>query len=750
MYFPKSEKTDLAPVRQGYTVEYTAPPPADTPLIHYWDMLLAHKGVIAISVCLCLAVAAVLTFSMSPVYQAKGVLELQLPPQVSYAQNGAGAAEVNGQSFDAYVDTQIGILQSDTLIRRVMARVNLTNRMASYKPHGLVALRRQFIPLSSDGALSPDQALENVRKNLNVRQARLNNLIEVYFNSNDPHLAADFVNALADEYALQNLESRWEMAQSAGNWLTRHLADLRTKLESSENELQAYSQAHGLLLVDNNESVAADKLRQVQEALSRAESVRMEKQSAMEMAAGTAPDSVPQVLDNTAVSEYQVKVSDLQRQLAELKQIYTPSNPKVQAIETQIATLNVAIDKQRSNVLARLKNEFAAAQRNEQMLTSEYAKQNRLVSNQDEQMIHYNTLKHEVDSNRAIYDMLLQKVKETSVSVALQATNVRVVDAAVAPSKPYKPDAPVNFAGGLMAGIVLGVTSAALRHRSQRSVRRPGIIQNFMTAPELGVIPSANRGWAPESLVGEETSHAGLLGVLKNKPERLRAWLSPNSAASDSFRAVMTSLLFAVEEPGVQVIVVTSPGCGEGKTTVASNLGAAFASTGRRVLLVDSDMRRPRLHTIFEMSLSPGLHEFAAEIPAGGTMSPMDRFVRHSGIRNLFLMTAGDCADSESSLVHTLRFREKFAALRRHFEIILVDAPPLPWVPEARVMARLADGVVMVVRAGSTRLEDAVAAEKHIQQDGGVLIGTVLNDAPQGIHPYYSRYSSAGQASQPA
>ena len=212
----------------------------------------------------------------------------------------------------------------------------------------------------------------------------------------------------------------------------------------------------------------------------------------------------------------------------------------------------------------------------------------------------------------------------------------------------------------------------------------------------------------------------------------------------------MTSLLFAVEEPGVQVIVVTSPGCGEGKTTVVSNLAAAFASTGRRVLLVDSDMRRPRLHSMFELSLSPGLHEFAAEIPAGATTWPMDRFVRHSGIRNLFIMTAGDCADSESSLVHTLRFREKFAALRRHFEIILVDAPPLPWVPEARVMARMADGVVMVVRAGSTRLEDAVAAEKHIQQDGGVLIGTVLNDAPQGIPPYYSKYAASAQHSQPA
>jgi capsular exopolysaccharide synthesis family protein len=630
-----------------------------------------------------------------------------------------------------------------------MARVNMTNRMSAYQAHGLAAARRKYLPLPSDGPQTPDQVLEKVKKDLNVRQARLNNLIEVYFNANDPRLAADFVNALADEYALQNLEARWDMAQSAGNWMTRHLTDLRAKLEASENELQSYSQAHGLLLVDSNESVATEKLHQVQEALSKAESQRMEKQADMEMAAGAKPDSVPQVLDNAAVKEYQVKLLDLQRQLAELKQIYTPSNPKVQAVESQIAALDSAAEKQRANVLGRLRNEFASAQRNEQMLSAEYAKQNRLVSNQDEQMIHYNTLKHDVDSNRAIYETLLQKVKETSVSVALQATNVRVVDPATPPSKPYKPDAPVNLAGGLMAGLVVGLTSAALRHRSQRSVRRPGVIQRFMTAPELGVIPSASRGWPREALADDD-ARPGLLRALKGKPDRLRAWLSPNSAASDSFRTVMTSLLFAVEDPGVQVIVVTSPGCGEGKTTVASNLGAAFAATGRRVLLVDSDMRRPRLHTIFELPLSPGVHEFAAEIPSEGTPAPLDRFVRHSGIKNLFLLPAGDCGEAESSLVHTLRFREKFAALRRHFDIILVDAPPLPWVPEARVMARLADGVVMVVRAGSTRLEDAITAERHIQRDGGVLIGTVLNDAPQGIPPYYSRYTTTGANSQTA
>jgi capsular exopolysaccharide synthesis family protein len=741
MQFPKTtNRLELAPANRGYTVEYTVPTPSDTPLIHYWDALLAHKGVIILSIVFCVAVAAAVTYSMSPVYQAKGVLELQTPAQVNYGRDGA-TADVNGQTFDAYVETQIGILQSDTLIRRVIARVNAANRMAGYQPRGMAAWRAKYIHLASDGPLPSDQVLDVVKKNLNVRQARLNNLIEVYYSANDPKLAADFVNALADEYAVQNLEARWEIAQNAGNWLTRHLADLRTKLESSENELQRYSQANGLLLVDSNENVQVQKLHQMQESLSKAESLRMEKQADMEMAASVKPDSVPQVLDNGAVKEYEVKVADLQRQLADLRQVYTATNPKVQALEVQIATLQKAADQQRSNVLARLRNEFAAAERNEQMLTTSYARQNKLVTNQDEKMIHYNTLKHEVDSNRAIYEALLQRVKETSVSVALQATNVRVVDHAVPPSRPYKPNTPINLGGGLMAGLVVGLAGAALRNRTRPAVRRAGVTQRFMTAPELGVIPSASRGWTPESLEDESGSRASLF----RKPECMRAWVSPHSAASESFRAVMTSLLFAVEDPGVRILMVTSPGCGEGKTTLTSNLGAAFAATGRQVLLVDADLRRPRLHSMFGLASSPGVHEFSQEIQADGATPPLDKFVRQTGIKNLFLMASGDCDAGQNSLVQTLRFRETFAALRSHYDMILVDAPPLPWIPESRVMARLADGVVMVVRAGTTRIEDAIAAERYIHQDGGILIGTVLNDSPHAISPYYSRYATTAR-----
>jgi polysaccharide biosynthesis transport protein len=289
----------------------------------------------------------------------------------------------------------------------------------------------------------------------------------------------------------------------------------------------------------------------------------------------------------------------------------------------------------------------------------------------------------------------------------------------------------VNLSGGLLAGLLLGVTSVSLRHRGDRRVRRPGAMQRYLATRELGVIPSA----------GPVPSRISRLGRSITDEGGVRAWLDPNSQASESFRSVMTSILFASGSPsGVRLIVITSPEAGEGKTTIASNLGAVFAATGRRVLLVDADLRRPRLNKVFDLSSSPGLLEFAQEVHGRGAAARVDNFVHQTTVTGLSLMPCGTCAPGELNLLHTLRFKEVFAALRTQFDTIVVDAPPLLCVPEVRVMARLADGVALVVRAGSTEVDEAVNAERFIHQDGGTLIGTILNDAPRSSTPYYSRY----------
>jgi succinoglycan biosynthesis transport protein ExoP len=730
MQLIKSTNFGPSPAQAGYQT-YSEPPVNDVRAPHFGHILWAHKYLFTACVVGAMGVAALVTYSMSPIYQAKGSIELQSPPPSAYSsKDGEAAGAVNVQTYDSWIQTQIGIIESDTLLRRVVERVKLEDRLNAIHPEGLVAVKEKLLG-AKPGSLTHDDAVEIARGNLKVRQSRLNNLIEILYNSEDPELAARFVNTLSEEYEQQNLESRWKMAQNTGDWLTKHIAELRLKLEASESALQSYSKANNLLLAADKESIARERLHQLQQSLSQAQSDRMSRQSQMEMAANATPDSVPQVLDNAALKEYEIKLADLARQLAEYKQIYTPNNPKMQMVQTQIASLEAAFNRTRASVLGRLRNEYEASLRNEKMLSSAYSEQARLVTDQDGKMIRYDTLKHEVDTNRSIYESLLQKVKESSVSVALQATGVRVVDSALPPGKPYKPNKAVNLAGGLLAGLLLGVTSVSLRHRSDRRVRRPGAMQRYLASRELGVIPSAGPVPARISRLGR--TQADEIGV--------RAWLDPNSQASESFRSVMTSILFASGSPsGVRLIVITSPEAGEGKTTVASNLGAVFAATGRRVLLVDADLRRPRLNKVFDLASSPGLLEFAQEVHGRGVAARVDNFVHQTSVTGLSLMPCGTCAPGEMNLLHTLRFKEVFAALRSQFDTIVVDAPPLLCVPEVRVMARLADGVALVVRAGSTDVDEAINAERFIHQDGGTLIGTILNDAPRSSTPYYSRY----------
>lgn len=717
-------------------VPYRADGPISPPS-RYWPILWQHRLGFAGSVLVCLLLAAFYSFSMSPLYRAEGTIELQPPPSQSFdGRDGQGGVAMEGPTFDSYLETQIGILDSDTLIRRVITRLNLTEQMNGYRPKGLAAFRDKY--LSWPGARGPmtnEEVFRAAKNNLTVRQSRLNNLIEVLYDGHDPKVAAAFVNALIDEYQQQNLEARWQTSQSAGNWFARHLTDLRKQLEAAETELQNYSRANGLLLVNDTDqgSVAKERLSQLQEALSKAQSDRMTKQAEMEMVSGSNPDSVPQVLDNEALREYQVKISDLQRELADDRQIYTAKNPKVKQIQAQIASLQAAWGRQRASVLARADNEYKAASRNEKMLEAAYAAQARIVTDQNEKMIRYETLKHEVDTDRQTYESLLQKVKEVSVNVALQATNVRVVDAALPPPTPYKPSHLINLSAGLLAGLIAGFTLVTIRHRSDRRVRHPGSLQHYLTTRELGVIPSGGKGVSIRAL----GMKAGLRSIESNE---LKIWLDdPNSLLSTSFRSVMTSIVFATRNPSrARFVVVTSPGPGEGKTTVASNLAAAFAATGRRVLLVDADLRRPRLRKVFDLPETPGLREFAAAVQAAGDSAEIDRFVQATAVPDLFVMPSGKSQTGTASLLYTLRFEEVFSALRKNFDTVLIDAPPLLCVPEARVMARLADGVVLVARAGATSVDALMSAETYVREDGGTVIGTVLNDAAQRSTPYYS------------
>lgn len=361
--------------------------------------------------------------------------------------------------------------------------------------------------------------------------------------------------------------------------------------------------------------------------------------------------------------------------------------------------------------------------------------------------IRYHTLKREVDSNRAMYEEMLRKVREAQVISTMQASNLRVVDPAEPPSLPFKPDVPFSAGLGLFAGLLIGLTYVMVRESTDRSILAPGNTAMFMQVPELGVIPTApsrarrlNSG-GPLRL--QETAPNGR--ALVRGSIELAAWDQPASVMADSFRGIMTSLLFSAHNgarPGV--IAVTSAHPREGKTTVACNLGITLARTGERVLLVDGDGRAPRLADIFGLAQGDGLSELLLD-PNPMNPARVATCVRKTHIQGLDVLPAGSQPDASFSHVYSKRVPELLNRLREQYDYVLIDTPPLLLVPDGRVFGRWANRVILVIRAAKTARETASAVQQRLAQDGTALLGTVLNDWRPEPH-METYYAAAGKA----
>ena len=719
-------------------------------LPEYWQILRRRKGTLILIVFLGLLTSLLLTIPQTPIYQARGSIEIQNLNEnflntrnVSPTADG-GASDAPGSDLQ----TQAKILQSESLLDRVVAKLDLGKKLFPEEGSGRLSAWRKALGLSaSTQAPTREKILALVAKNLKISTEANTRLVEIRYDSTDPQLAADFVNTLTAEFVQQNLESHWKTTQQTGEWLTHQMEDVRIKLEKSEDELQSYAHASGLLFTSEKDNVAEEKLRQLQEELSKAQADRVASQSKYELASTASPESLPEVLDDATLKEYQVKLTDLRRQLAEISSSLTPAHPAVKKVQAQVTALESALDKERTNVIQRIRNEFESAQRREHLLAANYASQARLMSEQAAKVTHYNILKREVDTNRQLYDSMLQNVQEAGMTSALGASNIRVVDSAEPPTRPYKPSVVLNSALGLLAGAFFGIAFVVVQERADRSIQGPGDTTIYLDVPELGAIPSAKaiRSRLPAYYQNGK-------GLESKKSENGKPWqvelVTSNkkpSLLADAFRATLTSILYSGENGNrPRIIVITSTNPGEGKTTVACNLALALAEIGpsvlmQSVLLIDGDLRRPRLHEIFGVPNRWGLADLLeGKTPPNGC----EGMVFKTGFRNLNLLPSGSSTVNVAALLHSPRALAFLNRMREEFHTVIIDTPPMLNMPDARVLGRLADGVILVVRSAQTMRDAAVAANQRLTEDGTRVLGTILNQwDPRKTNSYRCGYT---------
>ncbi|MFN7922005.1 MAG: polysaccharide biosynthesis tyrosine autokinase [Bryobacteraceae bacterium] len=709
-------------------------------LFLYWQMIRRRRAAVAILAVIGGVFGVLYTLPQTPIYRARASMEVQ-----GLNENFLNFRDINPNSSNSYPEldilTQVGILESDTLRTRVIEKMKTQPDGPSQLPVNRWAAWRKALRLDNGKPLTRHQLVSITAGGLSVRSSGTTRLVELFCDSPDPALAAEFTNTLATEFIDQNLESRWKSAQYTSQWLTRQLEELKIKLEKSEDELQAYANATSLIFTGerDKENVAEEKLRQLQSELLRAQADRISKQSREELAAANPPDMLPDALADESVRTYQERIMDLRRSMAELSTSVTPAHYKWKSLQAQVNELEAGLRKQRAAIASRIHNEFVSAQRREQLLAEDYKTQSKLVTDQSSKAIHYNILKREVETNRQLYESVLQKVKEAGIASAMRTSSVRVIDTAKAPMVPYKPNRTRSGMMGVIGGALIGIVIAICLERMNRKIRQPGDTPAYLGVPELGAIPSSRL----------DKSGLALALAKKGAPEDALETITfdrRHSLLAESFRASLTSLLFSGAQASPhRTIVVTSPNASEGKTTVICNLAIALAEINRRVLLIDADMRRPRLHKVFDVNNSRGL----ADVLRATREGPLDFFmIQDTGIPGLFLLPSGQCEVNSASLLHSKSMREMLRLFRDKFDVILIDTPPMLHLSDARIVGQIVDGVVLVLRSGKTTMQEAVSASQRFLEDGSPILGTILNDwnpkmsGYDGYETYKNYYSS--------
>ncbi len=660
-----------------------------------------------------------LAFSLAkiqtPMYRAVASIEIQ---------------NENSSPTSNNLETQLRILQSNSLIESVLDQLALDqlaqDQPAKDKPQPATQPQAWWSPLHwvrHARPLTRDEMVDNAARSLEVRESRQATIVDLAYESKDPQYAAAFVNQLAKQYMGLNTESRQDTSQGTTIRLNRQLNELRAQLERSEKRLQAYVHSADLVVTSAEHSPAEDRLRQIQENLSKAQENRIVQQARMETAVKTPAGSVTSPA-GSALHDYATKLTDLRRQRADLATVHTPDFVGIKRLDAQISALESAARSEKAAILLGIQSAYSAAVRREQLLQDSYHQQIGKVSEQAESATQYGSLKRQVETNQELYGAMLQRAAEARLVSEIHGGNARMVDKARVPRRPYKPNVPLHLLWGTTLGLLIGLVFTSGRERIAPRFQDPGDLQVHLRIPELGAIPKMDivpDGWAEPSWTHRRLQARGADPVAETAQNTVH---HPKSAASDSFRAIITSILLSKQSGrSPQVIAITSAKAGEGKTTVTTNLAISLAQLKRRVLLIDGNLRKPQLHRIFNQVNNFGFGDLRNDADNSDLLPYV---TQQTGVPNVWLASSGPRESGALDLLYSNGMAALMSHAREAFDFILIDTPAMRDLPDARILGRISDGVLLVVQSGSNR-KSAKAATVRLQQDQIPVLGAVLN-----------------------
>ncbi len=722
---------------------YTYAPYQEEKEVHlrdYWKVIMKRQWIIIALFLIVLITTAIGTFTMKPVY--RGTVSIQINRENPQVVDFKEIFSVNMWDQD-YYQTQYKILESRSLVRRVVQTLKLSEH-PEFQPKPetpLQQMKSQIIrpifglfTFSKKGSTSQKDSSDTLKETalvnqflggLKIEPVRNSRLVKIHFDSNSPELCANISNTLATTYIQQTVESRFIATEQVKEWLSRELEDLKAKVERADEALQAFGSEHDIISFEDKENVSLQRLNELNDSLTKAEADRMAQEVLYKQTKERNFDSLPSILENKLIMDLKQTYIQLETQYTKLSETFKPENPEMVRLKSQMQSIQKRSDLEISKIVAGIKNDYELSLRKETLLRHAFEQQKAKVMVMKEQAIRYNILKREADTNKELYKGLLQRMKEAGVSAGLTISNIQVVDQAEVPTGPYKPNKRLNLLLAAVIGLFLGVGLAFFFEYLDNTVKTPEDVEQLTRLPSFGMVPEIS--YEKRRRLGKETTY----------PVELVTHRHPKSILSEAYRNIRTSILLSFSEKPPKRIAISSPNPIEGKTTTAINTAIALSQTGAQVLIVDADMRRPRIHYIFNGENGTGLSNFLSG------HANLESIVKKTEVPNLFYIASGPIPPNPSELLGSNLFKSMMHSLGKKFDHIVLDSPPVLGFADSLILSATVDGVILVVLGGKTPKETLQRAKEVLHQVNAKILGVVINrvDLQRGHYGYYySRY----------
>jgi polysaccharide biosynthesis transport protein len=744
-----------------------------------WDVVLKRKRTLLLFAVPVILVVTLLSFLMTPTYTAKGTLLVEKEPNILTFEQIFQIESFN----DDYFQTQYKLLQSRSLADNVIESKKL------FENRKFVGRLEKWTGAGSSDPTFRSKLAEKFMKRMEVKPIRQTRLVEVSFKDHDPAFAAEMVNALFDSFVDMHIELKHEAVSQASEFLTGQIAVLRAEIAKDEQAMQDYGADKNIISLSDKETTIVEKLGELNKALTEAQIERVNKETYYNSIRTMTPDSIPEALANPLIQRLREEYSKLSREYLKMQDRFKEDYPELQRLKTELESARKSLETETQNLEKAAYSDWQAALNKEQSLKSVFNAQKREAIQLNSNAIAYNQLKIELDNKKSVLENLQKRQSETGVSAnlkGLRTSNIRVVDRAMPPLYPSSPKKKLNILLALLVGLFGGLGLTFLFEHLDDSIKTFDDVEKYTGVASLGAVPTLSQegsesGFqyghkikAPEAGKNVEKKikkerdklraqaakkrDLGTLARLANEVEKdaqavgqmdrkesgiggidLVSFRAPNSNIAESYRSIRTSLLLTSAEPRPKCILVTSALAQEGKTATLSNLAVTLAQAGKKVLIVDADLRKPRQHQIFKIKNENGLTNFLAH------QSEAKDLIKMTEVPNLGLINAGPVPPNPVELLGSEKMGALIHALRTAFDYILFDTPPILAVTDALDLGSMLDGAILVVWGEKTSRHAVRRARERLGMVKIRVLGVVLNKVLIRKHDNYFRYGYYGQ-----